>query len=49
MRQNLFWALAYNVAAIPLAVAGVVHPMIAALAMSLSSLTVLINTAYVRA
>lgn len=49
MRQNLFWALAYNVAAIPLAVAGVVHPMIAALAMSLSSLTVLINTARVRA
>ncbi|MBK9428473.1 MAG: cation-translocating P-type ATPase [Gammaproteobacteria bacterium] len=49
MRQNLFWALAYNAAAMPLAMAGIVHPAMAALAMSLSSLTVLINTARVRA
>lgn len=49
MRQNLFWALAYNAAAIPLAVAGFVHPALAALAMSLSSLTVMINTLRLRA
>lgn len=48
MRQNLVWALLYNAAALPLAIAGVVHPMIAALAMSLSSLTVLLNTARIR-
>lgn len=49
MRQNLFWALAYNAAAIPLAVAGFVHPALAALAMSLSSLTVMLNTLRLRA
>lgn len=48
MRQNLFWALAYNVAAVPLAIAGLVHPALAALAMSLSSLTVLFNTLRLR-
>lgn len=48
MRQNLFWALAYNLAAIPLAVTGFVHPALAALAMSLSSLTVLLNTLRLR-
>ncbi len=48
MRQNLFWALFYNLAAMPLAIAGVVHPVWAALAMSCSSLTVLLNTARLR-
>ena len=48
MRQNLVWALLYNAAALPLAIAGVVHPMLAALAMSLSSLTVLLNTVRIR-
>ncbi|WP_238528948.1 heavy metal translocating P-type ATPase [Glaciecola punicea] len=44
MYQNLFWALTYNVLLIPLAVWGWVHPVIAALAMSLSSLCVLFNS-----
>nr|AYM52769.1 copper-translocating P-type ATPase [Simulacricoccus ruber] len=48
IRQNLFFAVAYNAAAVPLAVAGLVHPLVAAVAMSLSSVTVLLNTARLR-
>ena len=44
MRQNLGWALGYNALALPLAVAGFIHPVIAAIAMTLSSLCVLLNS-----
>jgi len=44
IRGNLFWAFAYNSAAIPLAVAGLVTPVLAALAMALSSLAVVANS-----
>jgi len=43
MRQNLGWALVYNIAAVPLAALGLVPPWLAALGMSLSSLGVVLN------
>jgi Cu2+-exporting ATPase len=43
VRQNLLWALGYNVLALPLAAAGVVTPWMAALGMALSSLLVTLN------
>jgi heavy metal translocating P-type ATPase len=44
MLQNFGWAVGYNIAALPLAAAGLVDPLIAALAMGLSSLLVVANS-----
>jgi len=44
IKQNLFWAFAYNTVAIPFAVAGKLSPTVASAAMALSSVSVLANS-----
>jgi Cu+-exporting ATPase len=48
IRQNLFWAFFYNMVAIPLAMAGAMHPLVAEVAMTLSSLNVIFNSLSIR-
>lgn len=48
IKENLFWAFSYNIVAIPLAVSGLIHPVMSAAFMSISSLIVVGNSSRIK-
>ena len=48
LKQNLFWALIYNSAGIPIAELGLLGPIFAGVAMALSSISVIANSSFLK-
>jgi Cu2+-exporting ATPase len=48
IKQNIYWAIVYNIAMVPMAVMGMITPLFAAIAMPISSIVVISNAGLIK-